>query len=45
MRWVGHPEGNKLLGRLRRRWENNIQMDLKKIGWEGVDLRTNSVLL
>jgi hypothetical protein len=25
---VGKPEGNRLLGRPRSRWENNIKMDL-----------------
>jgi hypothetical protein len=25
------------LGRPRRRWEDNIRVDLKEIGWEGVD--------
>jgi hypothetical protein len=27
---VGKPEGKRLLGRLRRRWEDNIEMDLKR---------------
>jgi len=31
------PEGKRPLGRPRRRWEDNITMDLKDIGWEGVD--------
>jgi hypothetical protein len=30
---VGKPEGNKTLGRPRRRWENYIRMDVRKIGW------------
>jgi hypothetical protein len=30
---VGKPEGNKTLGRPRRRWENDIRMDVRKIGW------------
>jgi hypothetical protein len=34
---VGKPEGKRSLGRLRRRWEDNIRMDLKEIGWENVD--------
>jgi hypothetical protein len=34
---VGKPEGNKQLGRPRRRWEDNITMDLKEIEWEVVD--------
>jgi hypothetical protein len=34
---VGKPEGKRPLGRPRRRWEDNIRMDLGEIGWEGVD--------
>jgi hypothetical protein len=34
---VGNPERKRQLGRPRCRWEDNIRMDLKKIGWEGVD--------
>jgi hypothetical protein len=34
---VGKPEVKKLLGRPRRRWEDNIGMDLREIGWEGVE--------
>jgi hypothetical protein len=30
---VGNPEGKRSLGRPRRRWEVNIKMDLKEIGW------------
>jgi hypothetical protein len=33
----GGPEGRRPLGRPRRRWEDNIKMDLKEVGWEGVD--------
>jgi len=29
---VGKPEGKSPLGRLRRRWENNIKMDLQEVG-------------
>jgi hypothetical protein len=29
---VGRPEGKRLLGRPRRRWEDNIRMDLREIG-------------
>ena len=29
---TGTPAGNKPLGRPRRRWEDNIRMDLKEIG-------------
>jgi hypothetical protein len=34
---VGKPEGKTPLGRPRRRCEDNIKMDLKEIGWDGVD--------
>jgi hypothetical protein len=34
---VGKPEGNRPLGRPRRRWENGIRMDLRLIGFGGVD--------
>jgi hypothetical protein len=34
---VGKPEGIKPLGITKRRWEDNIRMDLRKIGWEFVD--------
>jgi hypothetical protein len=33
---VGRPEGRRSLGRPRRRWENNIKMDLQEVGW-GMD--------
>jgi len=33
---VGKPEGKRLLGRPRRRWEN-IWMDLQEAGWGGMD--------
>ena len=29
---VGKPEGMTLLGRPRRRWEDNIKMDLQEVG-------------
>jgi hypothetical protein len=32
---VGRPEGKRPLGRPRRRWENNIKMDLREIGIDG----------
>jgi hypothetical protein len=31
---VGRPEGRRPLGRPRRRWENNIKMDLQDVGWD-----------
>jgi hypothetical protein len=34
---VGNPEGKRPLGRPRRRWVDNIKMDLRKIGWNGGD--------
>jgi hypothetical protein len=48
MRWAGHvtrmerrmvgkPEGKRPLGRPRRRWVDNIEIDLRKIGWDGMD--------
>ena len=30
---VGKPEGKRPLGRPRRRWENNIKMDLQEVDW------------
>jgi len=34
---TGKPEVKAKLRRPRRRWEYNIKMDLREIGWEGVD--------
>jgi hypothetical protein len=34
---VGKPKGKRLLGRPRRRCVVNIKMDLRKIGWGGMD--------
>ena len=34
---VGKPEGKKPLGRPRRRWEDNIKMDLQEVGCRGMD--------
>jgi hypothetical protein len=34
---VGRPEGKRPLGRLRHRWEDEIGIDLREIGWCGVD--------
>jgi hypothetical protein len=34
---VGKPEGKRPLGRPRRRWVDNIKMDLKEKGWDCVD--------
>jgi hypothetical protein len=34
---VGKPEGNKPLGRPRCRRMDNIKIDLREIGWDGMD--------
>jgi hypothetical protein len=34
---VGRPEGKRPLGRPRRRWEDNIEMDLREIGIDGAN--------
>jgi hypothetical protein len=34
---LAKPEGKGPLGRPKRRWEDNIEMDLEEIVWEGVD--------
>jgi hypothetical protein len=34
---VGKSEGKRQSGRPRSRWEDNIRMDLREIGWEVVD--------
>jgi hypothetical protein len=34
---VGKPEGKRPLGRPRRKWENNIKMDLQEMGCVGMD--------
>jgi hypothetical protein len=36
--FVGKPEGQRPLGRLRHSWEDNIKMDLQEVGCEGMDL-------
>jgi hypothetical protein len=33
---VGKPEGKRPLGRPRRRWVDNIKIDLRETGWDGV---------
>jgi hypothetical protein len=35
--FVGRPEGKITLGRSRRRWVDNIKIDLREIGWDGMD--------
>jgi hypothetical protein len=34
---TGKPEGRRPLGRSRRRWVDSIKMDLREIGWDGMD--------
>ena len=34
---VGKPEGKRPLGRPRRRWEDDIKMDLQEVGYGGMD--------
>ena len=36
MRWAGIPEGKRPYGRQRRRWEDNIKMDLQEVGCWGM---------
>jgi hypothetical protein len=33
---VGKPEGKRPVGRQKRRWVDNIKMDLREIGWDGM---------
>jgi hypothetical protein len=33
---VGKPERKRSLGRPRHRWVDNIKLDLRKIGWDGM---------
>ena len=48
---VGGPEEKRALGRPRQRWKGNCKLDLKEIGWEGVnsiqlsqDIKNNQLL-
>ena len=34
---VGKPEGKRPVGRLGRKWEDNIKMDLQEVGCGGMD--------
>jgi hypothetical protein len=34
---VGKPEGKRPLGRPGRRWVDHIKMDLRELGWDGMD--------
>jgi hypothetical protein len=42
--FVGKPEGKRPQGTLRHRWVNNIKIDLRRVGWGGmnwIDLAQN----
>jgi hypothetical protein len=34
---MGKPEGKRPLGRSRHRWVDNIKIDLRELGWDGMD--------
>jgi hypothetical protein len=34
---VGNPEGKRPVGRQRRRWVDNVRMDLLEVGWGDVN--------
>jgi hypothetical protein len=34
---VGRPEGKRPLGKHRRRWEDNIKLELREIGIDGAN--------
>jgi hypothetical protein len=34
---IGKPEGKRPLGRLRRRWVDNTKINLREIGWGGMN--------
>jgi len=36
-KFVRKPKGKRTLGRPRHKWEHNIQIDLRKTGWEVMD--------
>jgi hypothetical protein len=35
--FVGKPERKRPLGRTRRRWVDNIKINFREIGWDGMD--------
>jgi hypothetical protein len=35
--FVDKPEGRRPLEKLRLRWEDNIKMDVQRVGWEIMD--------
>jgi hypothetical protein len=34
---IENPEGKRQLGRRTSRWVDNIKMDLREVGWDGMD--------
>jgi hypothetical protein len=38
------PEGKRPIGRQRHRWEDNIKMDLKNIGWDWIHVAVGRFL-
>jgi len=34
---VAKPDGKRPLGRPRRRWEDNIKMDVQEVSWDGTN--------
>jgi hypothetical protein len=34
---MGKPEGKRSLGRQRRRWVDNVKIDLREIAWDVMD--------
>jgi hypothetical protein len=34
---MGKPEGKRPLGRKRHKWVDNIKIDLREIGWDGME--------
>jgi hypothetical protein len=34
---VGKPDGKRPLGRPKHRWVDNIKIDLREVGWDGMD--------
>jgi hypothetical protein len=39
---IGKHEGKGVIGRLRCRWEDNIKMNLKAIGYEDMEFKSGS---
>lgn len=35
--WLEKPKRKRQLGKPRHRWEGNIKMNLKEVGWSGLD--------